>query len=370
MDGSKRLDAFVKAFAPVMDHPSPVLAISSFTGSSAAFAAAVLAKRPPAGGIPFVLAVTPGLPEADQLVDDLGVLEKECGVRTLEFPPELEDDPSATAARIKVAAALGAYGIRPYPLVVVAPVPALRKGVPAADAVAASTIRLEVGGAAAVDFASLQEKLLSCGYTRVPEVDVPGAFSVRGGVLDVWPPGAGRPFRAEYFGDELESLRIFDPATQTSTGKVASAEITPVDVPSSGKVKSLLETLPDGCTILWMEHNAYPEALRDVANAARRIYTGDPAPRDVPSARFQTSPLPGFAELGADAVRRPELLDAARARLAAHVDAARKRGATVSDDDRLSGGFEVDGLVVVTKSDRVFAHRRSYRGDRTVVQAG
>ena len=353
-----------------MDHPSPVLAVSSFTGSSAAFAAAVLARRPPDGGVPFVLAVTPGLPEADELVDDLCSLEKECQVRALEFPPELEGDPSATAARIKVAAALGAYSIRPYPLVVVAPVPALRKGVPAAAAVAASTIRLEVGGTASIDFASLQEKLLSCGYTRVPEVDSPGAFSVRGGVLDVWPPGADRPFRAEYFGDELESLRIFDPAVQTSTGKVASAEIPPVDVPVSGSAKNLLETLPDGCTVLWLEHNAYPEALRDVKNAARRIYTGDPAPRGVPSAVFQTSPLPGFAELGAEAVRRPELLDAARTRLAAHVDAARRRGATVSDDEKLSGGFEVEGLVVVTKADRVFAHRHSYRGGRTAAQTG
>lgn len=363
MSSGARFEAFAKAFAPVTEHPSPALALSSLTGSSAAFVAATLARHPPADGVPFVLAITPGLPEADSLVDDLVVLEKECGVRTLDFPPELEGDPSATAARLKVSAALGAYGMRPYPLVVVTPVPALRKGVPAAAAVAAATIRLSVGREPSVSFAEVQEKLLESGYGRVPEVDAPGSFSVRGGVLDVWAPGADLPFRAEFFGDELESLRVFDPATQTSTGKIESAEIVPVLLPGdSEKPKSLLDVLPAGCTILWLEHNAYPEILRTVANSARNIYTGDPAPRGVPSGTFQTSPLPGFAELGAEAVRQPELLDAARARLAAHLDAARRRGTLVSEDENLSAGFETAGLAVVTKADRVFAHRRATGG--------
>ena len=251
VDGSKRLDAFVNAFAPVMRNPSPALALSSFTGSSAAFAAATLARNPPPGGMPFVLAVTPGLPEADALAGDLDVLEGECGTRVLEFPPELEDEPSSIAARLKVAAALGAYGIRPYPLVVVAPVPALLKGIPSAAAVDDATIRL-TAGQTTTTFADIQEKLLHCGYVRVPEVDAPGGFSVRGGVLDVWSPGVERPFRAEFFGDELESLRVFDPATQTSTGKMGSAEIAPVSLlGSSGKEKGLLDVLPEGGTVLW-----------------------------------------------------------------------------------------------------------------------
>ena len=78
----------------------------------------------------------------------------------------------------------------------------------------------------------------------------------------------------------------------------------------------------------------------------------------MPNGTFQAAPLPGFAELGVEAARSPELLDAARARLRAYLVAARKRGALVVEDERLGGGFEVPGLVVVTKSDRVFAHRR------------
>ena len=353
-----------------MTHPSPALALSSLTGSSAAFAAATLALKAPQAGVPFVLAVTPGLPEADQLADDLTVLANECDIRTIEFPPALEDDPTATSARLKAAAVLGAYRLRPYPLVMVASMPALLKGVPAAAAVAAATIRLTLpedgaveAAPAALTFAALQQKLLENGYARVPEVDAPGAFSVRGGVLDVWAPGEAKPARAEFFGDDLESLRLFDPATQISVSKIASIEIPPVALGTQEAkgpaAKNLLEVLPDGCTVLWLEHNAYPEGLRDVANAARKIYTGDPAPRGVPSCAFTSVPLPGFAELGAEAVRSPELLDAARARLEAYLGAARKRGALVSEDEKLSGGFSVPGFVVVTKSDRVFAHRRA-----------
>ena len=225
---SERIEIFRKAFRAVTGHPSPRLALSSLTGSSAAFAAAALALREE--GTPFVLAVTPGLPEADAMMADLRVLGNECAVRALEFPPPLEDDRSSTAARLKVAAVLGAYRMRPYPLVVVAPAAALTTGVPAAAAVAAATVRLELGGGGpSLDFAALQAKLLAAGYARAPEVVEPGTYSVRGGVLDAWSPDAAAPVRAEFFGDELESLRSFDPALQTSTGRLEWAEFAPVE---------------------------------------------------------------------------------------------------------------------------------------------
>ena len=70
---SKRLARFAKAFGAVTGHPSPCLALSSFTGSAAAFAAMALASDK--GRLPLVLAVTPGLPEADILSENLRTLE-------------------------------------------------------------------------------------------------------------------------------------------------------------------------------------------------------------------------------------------------------------------------------------------------------
>ncbi len=364
---SKRLGLFKKAFAPVMEHPSPALAFSSFTGSSAAFATATMVADPEPDATPLVLAVTPGLPEADSLRADLEALAKnDCAFRVLEYPPPLDDDRGSQAARLKVAAALGAYAIRPYPLAIVAPSAALASPVPNAAAVAAATVRLALDdGTTPLAFAELQSRLLAAGYERVPEVTTPGQFAVRGDVLDAWSPDESVPVRAEYFGDDLESLRTFDPALQTSTAKIDRAEFAPVElkaeVPDAAP-PSIVEVLPEHATILFLEHNDYSSLLPTgellEQRHLRRLYTGDPAPRGVPSSTFMAGPLPGFAELGIESARSPELLDAARSRLQAYLVAAEKKGSLVLEDSELGGGFEVPGLVIVAKSDRVFAHRR------------
>ena len=361
---SKRYIAFKEAFRSVAEHPSPALALSSFTGSSAAFAASVLSERG------FVLVIVSGLPEADALMADLKVLERECPVRALEFPPPLEDDRSSMAARLKVAAVLGAYRMRPHPLVVVAPAAALAVGVPASAAVAAATVRLDLAtdtGVPKLDFPTLQARLLAAGYSRTPEVTEPGQFSVRGGVLDAWSPDDSSPVRAEFFGDDLESLRSFDPALQTSTGKLTSAEFAPVDLgeQDGGHEPSLLHILPERSTVVFLDHNDYstlippcPRLLTlEPSHPERILYVGDPAPRGVPTGDFQASPLPGFAELGIEAARDPGILDAARMRLQAYLATAKRKGVLVAEDSELGGGFEVPGLVLVAKSDRVFAHR-------------
>ena len=355
---SKRFALFEKAFGEGIDIPSSALALPSFSGSATAFAAAALARAPRGDGAPFVLAVTPGIPEADTVTDDLRVLEGECGVRALGFPPPLEDDPTSTAARLKVSAALGAWGMRPYPLVVVAPSAALLTGVPDAAAVGAATVRL-VPGAAESAFSKVQARLAAAGYERASEVTAVGQYAVRGGVFDAWSPDASRPVRAEFFGEDLESLREFDPALQTSVKKIPSAELSPVAVPSGAEMR-LLDVLPSGATILWVDHNSYTDISHSLLGRAdfRQVFTGMPAPVGVPEGTFHSSPLPGFAELSAESARSPELLEAARARLEAHLAAADRKGALVVEDGELAGGFEVPGLVVVSKGDRVFAHRR------------
>ena len=369
---------FEKAFGEGTDVPSSVLSLPAFSGSATAFAAAALARgaarargaRPAEEDSPFVLVVTPGIPEADTVADDLRVIEGECGVRALAFPPPLEDDPASTAARLKVSAALGAWRMRPYPLVVVAPSAALLTGVPDAAAVGAATMRLVPGDAESA-FSKVQARLAAAGYERAGEVTAVGQYAVRGGVFDAWSPDAARPVRAEYFGEDLESLREFDPALQTSVKKIPSAELSPVSVPS-GEETRLLDILPSGATILWVDHNSYVDISHSLLHNAgfRQIFTGMPAPPDVPEGTFQSSPLPGFAELSAESVRSPELLEAARGRLAAHLAAAEKKGALVVEDGELAGGFEVPGLVVVTRGDRVFAHRRRAPRAQTASVAG
>ena len=375
------LELFASRFTPPRGKNGEALSvcIPSLTGSADAFLALTLTRDDR-----LILAITPGQPEADRLADDLKILSAKSPTRILELPPKLADDKSALGTRLKTIAALKAWAINPYPGVVVASFPALVTPI----ATSVEPIRISLGGLEGLG--GLVEKLAKMGYERLPQVEKEGDCSVRGGIVDFWSPGDEFPVRAEFFGDDLESLRTFNPATQTSIGRIETCEILPVEEEGLGVREEGLEgrgmifdLLPTNSTILALEHNSYTlstllPAPRSPIPAPRSLipdplslipiyYTGDPAPAGVPTYDFQTTSLPGFAELGADEAHHPELFDAARKRLDQHIAAATSRGDLVLRLDDLSGGFELVGvgdrckpasnLLVVTKSDRVFAKR-------------
>ncbi|HSS20850.1 MAG TPA: transcription-repair coupling factor [Pyrinomonadaceae bacterium] len=70
--------------------------------------------------------------------------------------------------------------------------------------------------------------LVAAGYVREDPVGGVGEFSMRGGILDIWSPGQEQPVRIEFFGDEIDSIRSFDPETQRSTGQLNEVEIVPM----------------------------------------------------------------------------------------------------------------------------------------------
>ncbi len=105
--------------------------------------------------------------------------------------------------------------------------------------VAASAMRLRSGGFYAdlakvvrrgemMDAERLIEHLRIVGYSQVDVVDMPGEFAHRGGLLDVYPPEQDRPVRVEFFGDEIESLRKFDPETQRSAAVTDEVVLLPL----------------------------------------------------------------------------------------------------------------------------------------------
>ena len=85
---------------------------------------------------------------------------------------------------------------------------------------------LEVGQEYPLD--DLLSKLTHAGYTRCSMVEGPGQFAVRGGIVDIYSPAADRPFRAEFFGDELDTMGYFDPDTQRRSDNVDSVVVLPV----------------------------------------------------------------------------------------------------------------------------------------------
>lgn len=74
----------------------------------------------------------------------------------------------------------------------------------------------------------LVERLAAAGYVREDPIANIGQFSVRGGILDVWSPDADAPVRVEFFGDTVDSIRIFDPETQLSTERLKETSVAPM----------------------------------------------------------------------------------------------------------------------------------------------
>jgi transcription-repair coupling factor (superfamily II helicase) len=79
-----------------------------------------------------------------------------------------------------------------------------------------------------IDTEPLLEHLNTVGYAATDVVEMPGQYALRGGILDVYSPEADRPVRVEFFGDEVESIRKFDPATQRSSSPVDEALLLPL----------------------------------------------------------------------------------------------------------------------------------------------
>ena len=78
-----------------------------------------------------------------------------------------------------------------------------------------------------IQFDKLVRNLISIGYSTTNLVIEPGQFTRRGGILDIWPPVAKYPIRIEFFGDEIDTIREFDPATQLTIQKIDRIFITP-----------------------------------------------------------------------------------------------------------------------------------------------
>src|ERR1051326_3704095 len=130
--------------------------------------------------------------------------------------PEIQEERAVALWKI----ATGAVSILVSPVVSTAL--CLRSGEYYAD-LARSVRRSET-----LDIEPLLRHLNTVGYTSTDVVEMPGEYALRGGILDVYSPEADRPLRIEFFGDEVESIRKFDPGTQRSSSPVDEALLLPL----------------------------------------------------------------------------------------------------------------------------------------------
>jgi len=133
--------------------------------------------------------------------------------------------PGVAATRMATLSRLAAY-TPAEPMVLIATAPALMQRVPSRAAVQAAHYPARVGRV--VEVSDLERHFAMNGYSRASTVSERGEFAVRGGVIDVFPPGAEEPVRLDLFGDTLESIRAFDPETQRSTKQLQAVDLLPV----------------------------------------------------------------------------------------------------------------------------------------------
>lgn len=144
--------------------------------------------------------------------------------------PGSEADPYrglSTHPEIAAKRALGLWRLlRTDPVIAVTTVASVLARLPSPASFLSHCLQLEVGNFLPLDH--LLEKLQEMGYVREDPVSEVGEYSRRGGILDLFSPSRANPVRVEFFGDEIESLREFDPATQRSIELIPQCEIVPM----------------------------------------------------------------------------------------------------------------------------------------------
>ncbi|MGH7130674.1 MAG: transcription-repair coupling factor [Phycisphaerales bacterium] len=206
-------------------------------GSSTHLLAGALARLT---GRPVLLMVA-HVDDADEAADELVA----AGVETLHFPA-LEALPSESTAgldllaeRLSTVQAVSGWATpSDTPRVLVAPIQALMQSVPAAADLGRLMIAVQTGQTPAGGLTGLVRWLDQAGYKRTPTLEEPGDYALRGGILDIFPPGdaaasaassdtslGGVPIRLDFFGDQIDKITEVDLATMGSDRTVRSAQL-------------------------------------------------------------------------------------------------------------------------------------------------
>ena len=183
--------------------------------------------------------------------DDRRLVELEAGlaffmpqVKTISFPAwdtvpydRVGPNSEVVAKRITSLARL-ALVARKEPTVVLTTVNAVLQRVPPREFLRRSMKPLAPGQR--VDMKELVERLRLAGYIRTGTVMEPGEYAVRGGIVDLFPPGRTTPVRLDFFGDNLESIKGFDPQTQRTAKPVQRLALLPVSELAFGEASERL----------------------------------------------------------------------------------------------------------------------------------
>ena len=257
------------AYAPVLDdlRVRRRAQAEGLWGSSSALLLSALAEDLGGTG----LCILPGVEEAERFAEDVRLF---AGDRMTYFPAwevlDADDQPDldiASERLLLLRQLLEPEGPRtPGGRLIVAPVAAVLQHAATAEELRAHTLQL--GRGAEMPPERIADWLVGQGFRAVHQVEVPGEFCRRGGILDVFSFAAGLPVRIEFFGDVVDSIRTFDPMRQASENVLERCEIlaaSGVRESTLSARRTIVDALPEGS---WV-------ALKEPAEVAARADAPD-----------------------------------------------------------------------------------------------
>lgn len=226
----QRRREFLAIYAHIISGRRPWI-VGPAGAAKASFVAALVAQ----GGdeIPVWLILTPGREQAEKLADDLAAFLPPDGHRVhLLVPWEAlnPEDPPSVETEGKRQRLLEDVR-RGDPVVVIAPPAGFLSPPPDPRRVEALRVDLRPGTAQRLE--DVVSRLAAGGYERTDLVHAPGEMALRGGLIDVFPSTENRPVRIEWVGDEIESVRLFDPDTQRTVDQIPEITLLPARAPGT-----------------------------------------------------------------------------------------------------------------------------------------
>ncbi len=204
-------------------------------------------------------------------------------------------DAGSEILRTETMAALSAEKTEGKPLYIVTEPSALAERVVSKERLNDQTIRLETGQE--VEVVALEKQLRALGFQEVDYVYEPGQFAVRGSILDVYSYSSEYPFRIDFFGDEIDTLRTFEVETQLSLQKRKQVEIVPeLAQADHEQLTSFLHLLPEETLIVTKD-------LHYVADRIGKIFD------EGFSKSAQTEQMEGKSEMEQEAIRQQMLAE-------------------------------------------------------------
>lgn len=204
-------------------------------------------------------------------------------------------DAGSEILRTETMAALSAEKTEGKPLYIVTEPSALAERVVSKERLNDQTIRLETGQE--VEVVALEKQLRALGFQEVDYVYEPGQFAVRGSILDVYSYSSEYPFRIDFFGDEIDTLRTFEVETQLSLQKRKQVEIVPeLAQADHEQLTSFLHLLPEETLIV-------TKGLHYVADRIGKIFD------EGFSKSTQTEQMEGKSEVEQEAIRQQMLAE-------------------------------------------------------------